>query len=134
MKEGLLRIEPNTFDWDVFQNIDITVTELEEKLFLLFLFKVVFVINSCFLVVNLLFNLSIITASSSYTVSSLHNPLGPSHMINDALNSQSTSSSNASRSDVLESDKYEMVLDKSNIILLGSTGSGERCFFITTLM
>lgn len=29
------------------------------------------------------------------------------------------------RSDILDSDKYEMVLDKSNIILLGPTGSGE---------
>lgn len=28
-------------------------------------------------------------------------------------------------SDILDSDKYSMVLDKSNIILLGPTGSGQ---------
>lgn len=28
-------------------------------------------------------------------------------------------------SDILDSDKYDMVLDKSNIILLGPTGSGK---------
>lgn len=28
-------------------------------------------------------------------------------------------------SDILDSDKYNMVLDKSNIVMLGPTGSGE---------
>ncbi|XP_067929243.1 ATP-dependent Clp protease ATP-binding subunit clpX-like, mitochondrial isoform X2 [Watersipora subatra] len=55
-------------------------------------------------------------------VPSLHNPLGPSSMVNDAWSSQ-TKATLSHSSDVLETDKYELVLDKSNIILLGPTGS-----------
>ena len=43
-----------------------------------------------------------------------------------------TSPQQQRRSDILDADKYTMVLDKSNLILLGPTGSGEQ-YIITVL-
>lgn len=37
-------------------------------------------------------------------------------------------------SDILDSDKYNMVLDKSNIVMLGPTGSGEVFVCSLTLL